>query len=414
MHNPKLIDVFVLGAGAAGVAASIAAARLGLSVSLVEQSGFPGGKATAAEVGTICGLYKFSRSANADYAVKGFAKQFAETLQERSKTFPLSNYEGLHYLPYDIGSFKEICQELLDQHKVHVYFNSALASVSIDGNNIKEVLVKTKNGEINLSVRTVIDCSGDSSISQAAKLPVIKSDHYQAAAQVFTLKNVSEQNESRLGMILIKALRSAIDKKELPAFYDRVYIVQGSLKNNSVSLKLGIPIAVTYDPGNIEEIRRSAIDFVGSLTRFLIANVAAFKNASIEHIAPEPGIRIGFRTHGKYVLTEDDVLSCRKFSDAVAIGPWPIEEWEQQKRVKMVYFELDDHYQIPYGCLVSNSIENLYMAGRNISATNGAIASARVIGICLQTGYAAGLLAAGHVMGKQITGTVKTIQEEQL
>ena len=55
-------DVVVLGGGSAGVAAAVAAARRGLQVMLVERNAFLGGKATAAEVGTVCGLYKFNKN----------------------------------------------------------------------------------------------------------------------------------------------------------------------------------------------------------------------------------------------------------------------------------------------------------------------------------------------------------------
>jgi succinate dehydrogenase/fumarate reductase flavoprotein subunit len=50
-------DVLVVGGGAAGVAAASAAGRAGARVVLLERYGFLGGLATAAQVGTICGLY---------------------------------------------------------------------------------------------------------------------------------------------------------------------------------------------------------------------------------------------------------------------------------------------------------------------------------------------------------------------
>jgi hypothetical protein len=231
---------------------------------------------------------------------------------------------------------------------------------------------------------------------------------------VFTLQAVAEENEARLGMILMKALRSAIDEKKLADYYDRVYVVQGSLKNNSVSLKIGIPVPVTHNPGNLQELKDSAHQFIITLTDFLVDNVPAFKHSSIRHIAAEVGIRVGLRTIGDYTLTEEDVLSCRKFDDAIANVAWPIEEWEQQRRVKMRYFNLDDFYQVPAGCLRSTNIQNLFMAGRNISATDVAIASARVMGACLQTGYAAGYMAASYALQLSAKDALRNIQNEQL
>ena len=414
MNDIQHTDVLVVGGGAAGVAAAVAAAGNGSKVTLLERNAYLGGKATAAEVGTVCGLYAFSRSERSEYIVKGFAKDFADALQKKSGTIPLHNNEGLHYLPYDIEAFKNICLQFLFENNVALHLNSVLDKINISNNNIGSVSIKTNDLPIQCSVKSVVDCSGDAAISHSAGLAIISSDHYQAAAQVFSLENVNEENEARLGMILMKTLRSAIDEKKLPDFYDRVYIIQGSLKNNSVSLKLGIPVSVTYQPGNLEEINRSANDFVQSLTDFLVKNVPVFKDAVINHIAPEPGIRVGARSMGKYILTEEDILSCRKFDDAIANGSWPIEEWEQHKRVKMRYFSHDDFYQVPAGCLRSKSIQNLFMAGRNISATDAAIASARVMGICLQTGYAAGFLAAANATGDSEEAAIKSIQNRQL
>ncbi|HMK03620.1 MAG TPA: FAD-dependent oxidoreductase [Ferruginibacter sp.] len=414
MDNFQNTDVLVLGGGAAGIAAAIAAARAGLKVILIERNSFLGGKATAAEVGTICGLYKFSKKEKAEYIVNGFAKEFAENLQLRSKTFPLYGPEGLHYLPYDIEVFKTLSLGLLNDNNVVVYFNAVLKDVQVEKDKVISVSVIASGNPITIQLRSIIDCSGDSIISQAANLPLIKSEHYQAAAQVFTLEGITENNEARLGMIVMKALRSAIDAGELADFYDRVYIVQGSLKNNCVSLKIGIPLAVTYATGNLEELKTVALSFVENLAQFLIRHLAAFKNASLQHIAPEVGTRIGQRSTGKYLLTEEDVLGCKKFDDAIANSGWPIEEWDLGKRAKMRYFDFDDFYQVPAGCLRSAGIDNLFMAGRNISATDGAIASARVMGICLQTGYAAGCLAAASASGVSLSDAVKDIQRVQL
>lgn len=407
-------DIVVLGGGSAGVAAAVAAARKGLRVILIERNAYLGGKATAAEVGTICGLYHFSKNEKSEYIVKGFAKEFAEKLRVQSNTSPLFSPEGVHYLPYHVEAFKEICLDLINEHKISIYFNAVLEHVTVEQNKLKSVHIIAAGNPVTINLHALIDCSGDSVISQATNLPLIKSENYQAAAQVFTMQGVAEENEFKLGMIMMKALRSAIDNNILGDFYDRVYVVQGSLKNNAVNLKIGIPLAVTYAPGNLQELRTVALSFVENLSQFLIKHVDAFKNASLVHIAPEVGIRIGQRSTGKYLLTEEDVLSCKKFDDAIANASWPIEIWEQNRRVNMRYFKLDDHYQIPAGCLQSSSIDNLFFAGRNISATDGAIASARVMGICLQTGYAAGCMAAAAAQDLSPNDAIRQFQNGQL
>lgn len=414
MDTNLYTDIVVLGGGSAGIAAAIAAARKGLQVVLIERNAYPGGKATAAEVGTVCGLYKFNKKENAEYIVNGFVKEFAETLRKESGSMPLFNADGLHYLPYNIESFKTISLELLKKNNVSAYFNSVLKTVQTDNQKIVSVSVIANGNPLNIHLKSIIDCSGGSIISRAADLPLIESQQYQAAAQVFTMTEIEETNEARLGMIIIKAVSTAIAKDQLADFYDRVYIVPGSLKNNTVSLKVGIPLAVTYAPGNIQELKTVARSFVENLTQFLISNVDIFKNASVKNIAPEVGTRIGQRSIGKYILTEEDVLECRKFDNGIARASWPIEEWGQNRRVKMRFLQEDNFYQVPATCLQSASMDNLFFGGRNISATDAAIASARVMGVCLQTGYAAGCLAAAAAKTVSLTDAVAQIQTDQL
>lgn len=407
-------DIVVAGGGAAGIAAAIAAARQGLQVLLIERNAYPGGKATAAEVGTVCGLYKFNKKNNAQYLVKGFAKEFAAILQNKSGTKALFNADGLHYLPYNIEDFKSVSLEYLHENKVTAYFDTEIKSVQIHQHKINAVTVLKKGQPVNIHLQSIIDCTGGSIISQAAHLPIIETNQYQAAAQVFSMTGIEEINEARLGLIITKALSKAITENLLPVFYNRVYIVPGSLKNNTVSFKVGIPIAVTNTPNNFQDLKNAAHSFVNNLAAFLISNVDVFKNASIKNIASEVGTRTGQRNVGKYILTENDVLACKKFVDGIANASWPIEEWGQDRRVNMRYLPQDDYYQVPAACLQSASIGNLFFAGRNISATEAAIASARVMGICLQTGYAAGCLAAAVVKNISMADAVVQIQTSQL
>ena len=66
-------DVVVVGGGAAGIAAAYTAAKRGAQVALVEKNGFLGGMATAAYVGTICGLFYRNKDDVFEYAVHHFA-----------------------------------------------------------------------------------------------------------------------------------------------------------------------------------------------------------------------------------------------------------------------------------------------------------------------------------------------------
>jgi len=184
------------------------------------------------------------------------------------------------------------------------------------------------------------------------------------------------------------------EKHHSPKSFRALSVVPGSLKDNQADFKITLPDIITDDAELNKQIAIKGRASINEILPLLIKEVDSLRNAEIEFVFPEVGIRTQQRSKGKLVLTEEDVLSCQKSNDGIAIGAWPIEEWGTDGKLTMEYFKEDDSYMIPAGCLQSNSVANLYFAGKNISATTKAIASASVISICLQTGYAAGKLAS--------------------
>lgn len=407
-------DIVIIGGGSAGVAAAVASARENKKVILIEKNNYLGGKATAAQVGTICGLYQYKKTNVSEYIVNGFAKEFADQLAVLSSSKPLYNLHGLHYLPYNIEVYKKLCDELMAIHDVCVYLNSEVMNVFVESDKIQSIGIKNNEEEIKIECNAVIDCSGNGYISQLLKQPLITSQKYQAAAQIFTIQGIQDTVESNLSLIFMKEIKKAVLNNQLNNSFDKTSIVQGSYKNGLLSVKLNIPIAVTNSDDNHQELRTKSLSMIHELLQYLKTTNPLFKNASLQSIAPEVGIRTEVRPVGKYILTEEDVLSCKKFESAIANCSWPIEEWDENKGLHIRFFDQNDYYQIPSDCLKSLHFTNLFFAGRNISATDGAIASARVIGICLQTGFAAGILAAAEIAKTPQRIAIQAIQSKQI
>ena len=122
------------------------------------------------------------------------------------------------------------------------------------------------------------------------------------------------------------------------------------------------------------------------------------ENYAMDWIGSVPGIRESRRLVGDYILNENDILENRFFDDGVAFGGWPIDvhpaEGFHHKGLPTRYINFPGHYAIPYRCLYSKNIENLMMAGRDISVSKLAMASTRVMGTCAICGQAAGTAAA--------------------
>jgi succinate dehydrogenase/fumarate reductase flavoprotein subunit len=133
-----------------------------------------------------------------------------------------------------------------------------------------------------------------------------------------------------------------------------------------------------------------------AVTEFL-KTMPPFARAFVSHAAPQVGVRESRRVIGRYQLTREDVLGARTFEDGIARASWPIELWEEG-RLGATYEYLDDgaHYEVPLRCLQARDVDNLFVAGRCLSATHDALGSARVIGTCLATGEAAGRAAARY------------------
>jgi hypothetical protein len=392
---PEIIhcDVLVAGGGSAGLAAAVAASRKGASVIVLEKNSFMGGKATAAYVGTVCGLYYRSEHPIAQYISEGFAFEFAEKLKFKSATSPVSNKSGLHFLPYKPFDFKILCDEYAHSENIKVFFHAVVSEVEKEKDKIVSVNAVSYDRIIKINSKTFIDCTGEALMSLMSGVAVIESDEYQAPAQVFSMEGVEASSEANLGMIIMKEIQKAVSEGTLPETHSNVSVVPGSLTGTQVYLKIGIPEKIKNEVNKITPVEFTARKMIAIVSAFLKEKTEAFKNSHIGDIAPEAGVRTGRRHKGKYVLTKENVMNCTKTIHSAGRGAWPIEFWDLGKRVKMDFFEMENYYDIPKDCLVSSKIKNLFFAGRNISATEEAIASARVIGTCLQTGYTAGEMA---------------------
>lgn len=132
-----------------------------------------------------------------------------------------------------------------------------------------------------------------------------------------------------------------------------------------------------------------------------IKNSGEFENVddlTLEWVGTVPGKRESRRFNGEYMLRQQDVVEQTQFDDAVSFGGWAIDihpsEGIYSDKPACSQFHSKGVYQIPYRCFVSKDIDNLYFAGRNISATHMAYGSTRVMITCAHGGQAVGEAAA--------------------
>jgi hypothetical protein len=118
----------------------------------------------------------------------------------------------------------------------------------------------------------------------------------------------------------------------------------------------------------------------------------------LEWIGSLPGKRENVRYEGDHILTQEDIEGQGKFADVVAHGGWTMDDHPpggiEHAGTDTTHHKAPSPYGIPYRCLYSRTVANLWFAGRNISATHMAMSSTRVMGTCATLGQAAGAAAA--------------------
>lgn len=392
MNDFSHIDVVVVGAGIAGCAAAVAAAEEDQRVLLIERSEHIGGNAISANAGTICGAYY--RTFEEDLRLTGYSfsrKLIAELTSDNRK--PVHYHKGLIIVPYEWTELENILEKELHSKNVELIKSTEVISLQKNNETITSLILNKNGSTIEIKPKAIIDCSGNGIISQLANASMISSEHYQAASQIFRVQGIKSENEFSLDMSLKKAMLQLSAENKWPEKLNSVSIVPGSLKYNQADFKLTLPEPVTDNIDSNEKLSLIAKSYIAAVFPLLTTSIESLHSASIVLIFPQLGIRVQQRSKGKYILTEENILSCQKFDTGIALGTWPIEEWLTDGKLEMQYFDPEEAYMIPADCLISDEIKNLYFAGKNISATTKAIASARVMGTCMQTGYAAGKIA---------------------
>jgi hypothetical protein len=131
------------------------------------------------------------------------------------------------------------------------------------------------------------------------------------------------------------------------------------------------------------------------IAAFLRRYVPGFEGSYVVQSGVNIGIRETRRIIGHYQLNADDVLSARKFDDAIARGAYPVDIHNPTGTGTILKrLPAGEAYDIPLRCLLPQSTEGLIVGGRCISGTHEAHSSYRVMPIVMATGQAAGVAAA--------------------
>jgi hypothetical protein len=355
----EAFDIVVVGSGSAGIASAAAAARAGSRTLLIDKNPAPGGTGGLSGLTTLCGLYDDAGNA----LNPGFPSEFAAAIAEA----PPLKMGRVWVLPYLPEKFCRAAENLFSTLPgLQTSWNLPLQCVILENDRIVSL-----NG---FKVGAVIDCSGNAEVARAVGAGCMETDETtQASAVIFQLQKVTCDLRTTAGVAcaLLPVARAGF-----------------------------APLNLQPDPGSDSVTAKftGKPEMVPDLIRFLREYVPGFEYCSspVQKFSSVP--RAGRMIIGEYVLTGADILAGAKFSDAVARGAWPIEQWSEEGIAKYRYLSPGEYYEIPARSLRAARVKNLFMGGKTISADVDAIASARVMGCCLATGAAAGKLAVDYLI----------------
>jgi glycine/D-amino acid oxidase-like deaminating enzyme len=417
-------DVLVVGGGPAGLGAALGAARAGADAVLVERYGFLGGNATAALVMPLMSFHNEMRTAPPDSAngeglrllptdhgpgepvVAGPLKELLERLVEVGGAITPSIDTG-YTVPFDPECYKLATLDLLDDAGVRFLFHAFASGVAGDG--VPDgVVFETKSGPLVVTADEVVDCTGDGDVAAAAGAPYRPGRDTDGLTQPMTLMfRMVELERSRFaeyvenhpgqwrgvnGLWDLVAEAQAAGELELPR-EDILFFATPHEREVSVnSTRVG---GLGIDPWDITRAEWMTRHQMRQIVRFLRDRVPGFEEAYVAQSGTTVGVRETRRIIGDYCLTGEDILSARKFEDAVARGSYPIDIHDPEgKGTVLERLPLREAYDIPLRCLLPRGLDRLLVAGRCISGTHEAHSSYRVTPIAMATGHAAGVCAA--------------------
>ena len=407
----------VVGGGLSGVCAAVAAARRGVKTVLVHARPVLGGNASSEIRMHVCGA---DENGHKPYLTEGGILH--EILLKNKSRNPYFSYAVWDQVLYET---------VQNEKNLTVYFNTTMHDCQMDGDKIKgiECFQQTTEYKLFITGKYFADCTGNGTLGYFAGAEYREGSE---AKSEFNEKHAPEQaNQERMGnTILFKAVdRGEPVKFTPPPFakklteeqlkfrtHSKFHQVDSSSASDPEAFKrasTGSTTAVDYGYWWIE-LMGEGEDFVGQFEKVkddLYAYVWGMwdhiknggehgaENYDLEWVGTLPGMRESRRLVGDYLLNENDILDNKIFPDAVAYGGWPIDLHCPNglldfDRLPSEIYAFKGTYTIPWRSYYSKNIKNLTMAGRDISTTRLALASARIMGTCAVGGQAVGTAIA--------------------
>lgn len=408
-------DLVVCGGGTAGVAAGYMSAKLGLKTLIIEKNIHLGGTITSALV--VPAMKSNTQGINCE-----FLYDFAAELDK---------YNGhITYGDGNIGWFnpelaKIALDSMMERVGCDILYDTEILDSHTNDNHVFSIGIVSKMLSLYIESLYFMDATGDGNFSALLKNKILKNNknrqpmtlrfhvsginlekfsnwlmEFDKDRSVTTSYNVN--NEVHLSTAytwdkdknwaLTPLFKKAVENGDLletDTSYFQLFTIPGmpgtvSLNCPRILLNENLD---PLDPGNVSRSLIVARQQIWRLYCFMKKYFPGFDDSFISNIADMMGIRESRRIKGRHIYTQDDMLSGKTYENPVLHADYPIDIHSYKKDSSTLQPTHVD-YELPIDCLQSSHFDNLYIAGRNVSADFNAQAALRIQTSCFSMGEA--------------------------
>ncbi len=410
----KQFDFVVVGGGIAGLCTAVAAARHGVHTALVQNRAMLGGNASSEMRVHVNGAGRDGGFQNA--IESGLVLEF---LMANKNVNPQSSYHVFDNVLWEKAMFQE---------NLELFLNTNMISAKTENSKITEItaIQSTTETEFTFCGKYFSDNTGDGTLAYLAGAdytighearatyneylaPEEANSHVMGSSVLFSMKDIGKKTPFKRPFWAYEYTKEMLGKRAIPELTHGYWWIEldGEIKET-------------------EDIRNELLKYVYGVFDY-IKNSGEFpeeetENLVIDWVSSIAGKRESRRIYGDYMLNQNDIDNSVRFDDAIAYGGWTMDDHSvggiksiNPQDMGTIWHPIKDIYTIPYRCIYSRNIDNLYMSGRCFSASHMAMSSSRVMATGAIVGQAAGTAVSialrENITPREVSKYIKELQQ---
>ena len=393
------VDVFVLGAGCAGVFAAISAAKLGARVLVAEKSAMPGGTLSVCGVDFPGIFHAWGKQIIGGSCYESLLR--AERLG--GAVIPEIVYRPERHwmmqVRLNVFTYVHVLEEMLAESGAQVLYHVMPCGIRETEDGV-DVILAGKEGNLSVHAKVLIDATGDANAVARLGYPLLKSEVLQPATLINNLSGYEpgDWSESELNAVFEAALATGeLAKRDLqgkrPAELLRDRRIHLHIHTASPETSAG--------KTDLEREARAAVFRVLQVFR----RVRGLERIAVGSFCTECGVRESVRIDAETMITAADYLAGKVYDDAVCHAFYPID-LHIDHAIKQEFLSEGIVPTVPLSALIPKGAKHVLAPGRCLGSDTDANSALRVQAVCMATGQAAGaaaaLAAAGAADGKAV------------